>query len=87
MEMARLAIMNFDDMEIPELASRKPVPELSQTRITTAVREALRTHYGPGHVQVRRTATLQAQVWRGWCLINGTMRPYQVMEVSHGSNH
>jgi hypothetical protein len=39
--MARLAIMRFDDIEIPELASKKAVPELSQTRITMAVRETL----------------------------------------------
>jgi len=85
--MARLAIMHFNDIDIPELASKKPVPELSQKRITMAVREVLQMLYGGENVQVCSTATMQAQVWRGWCWIDGTIRPYQVMESSYGSNN
>jgi hypothetical protein len=84
--MARLAIMNFADMQIPELGSKKPVPELSPERITMAVRESLKIYYGFDNVQVCSTATLGAQVWRGRCRINGTERHYQVMENSYGSN-
>ena len=85
--MARLAIMNFADIQIPELGSKKPVPELSPGRIAMAVRGSLRIRYGLDHVQVCRTATVGAQVWRGRCRINGIERHYQVMENSYGSNN
>jgi len=85
--MARLAIMHGDDIDIPGLGSNKAVPELSQVRITTAVREALRIRYGLENVRVCNAATLRAQVWRGRCWIDGTEHPYSVMETSYGLNN
>jgi hypothetical protein len=78
--MARLVVMNTLEFEIPSLGLRAALHELSQKRITKAVREALRREYGLDNVEVSCTATLsQGRIWTGKCHINGIEYSYRLM--------
>ena len=80
--MARLVVTNqmMSDLaiEIPGLARQKPLHELSQKRITKAVRDALRQQ-DCGEIEVSCSATLSQDIWIGSCRINGIKFGYRLM--------
>lgn len=83
--MARLVLRDIRQMEISGLGSHRPFRELSQKRITKAVREALREQYGSDKVEVSCSATCNGGIWAGKCRVNGTSYSYQVMSGLYGS--
>lgn len=78
--MALLVYMGSKKLDIPGLAHNKLLAELSQKRITKAVRETLRKQYGFPNVKVSCTATIvHGSIWTGKCTINGIETPYRLM--------
>jgi hypothetical protein len=78
--MPRLVVTNTQAIDIPDLAVRRPLRELSEKRITKAVREALRKQYGLENVTVSCSATLsQGQIWTGKCRIEEKEYSYRLM--------
>jgi hypothetical protein len=76
---ARLVLSDIRKMDIPGLGSQRAFRELSQKRITKAVRAALREEYGPDNVEVSCSATCYHGIWSGKCRINGTPYSYRLM--------
>lgn len=78
--MPRLVVTNTRAIDVPSLALHRPLPELSQKRITKAVREALRKQFGLENVRVSCSAVLsQERIWTGKCRIEGTEYSYRLM--------
>lgn len=74
--MSVVFIGNGDQICLAGLGKVRAVAQLSEKRVTKAVREALRTEYGQSAVKVSCTATLSAgQNWEGGCSIHG--KPYR----------
>jgi 23S rRNA C2498 (ribose-2'-O)-methylase RlmM len=80
--MARLVVSNptMSDLaiEIIDLARYKSLHELSEKRITKAVRDALRKQ-GCAGVEVSCSASLSGDVWVGKCRIDGISFDYRLM--------
>jgi hypothetical protein len=76
--MADLRITKTDRFDIPTLARNKSFFKLSEKRITKAVRDALRRHYGDDRVRVSCSASLANGVWKGVCWIDGVKESYQL---------
>ena len=78
--MARLIVMGTQELEISNLGRNKSLYELSEKRITKAVRAALREKYGFGEVEVSCAAVLsRGRVWTGRCCVRGIETSYQLM--------
>ena len=60
------------------LGKIKAFPQLSEKRITKAVREELRRKYGESRVEVSCTALFHEGCWRGRCEIDGSKYEYRV---------
>jgi len=82
--MARLIVARTNRIEIPGLARNKGFSELSEKRITKAVRESLRQKYGSDKVRVSCAAILVRGVWTGTCWIDGIEQPHQLHADLYG---
>ncbi|MFW6124317.1 MAG: hypothetical protein ACOC5G_03765 [Acidobacteriota bacterium] len=69
--MKKLIIGNLHQTEIPGLGKYTSFEDLSQKRITKAVRQNLRKEFGNESVTVSCTASFVNGLWRGTCIING----------------
>lgn len=76
--MPTLIISNGQSIYLQGLAKNKPLPQLSQKRITTAVRAAIRQHYGITNVIVSCSADYQQTHWLGQCEIHGLKYDYKI---------
>ena len=77
---ARLVVMNTRVIDVPGLGLHRSLRELSEKRITKAVRDALRNQYGVDNVEVSCSATLsQERIWTGKCRVDGTEYSYRLM--------
>jgi hypothetical protein len=75
---ARLVLSDIRKLDIPGLGSQREFRQLSQKRITKAVRAALREQYGTD-VEVSCSATCNGGIWAGTCRVNGTSYSYRLM--------
>lgn len=81
--MARLILMNQTmsnrEVEIPGLGRYKPLRELSEKRITKAVRQVLRKEFGFANVTVSCDATSNdSDTWLGECTVEGINFQYRI---------
>jgi DNA-directed RNA polymerase subunit E'/Rpb7 len=77
--MACLLRVGSDNTEIPTLAERIPLQQLSAKRVTVAVRQALRDKYEGSVVEVSCSAVLRmGTIWTGRCQLDGQDSTYQV---------
>jgi|GraSoi2013_115cm_1033766.scaffolds.fasta_scaffold79814_2 hypothetical protein len=67
--MSTLTISNGYRVPLLGLGRNRAMQHLSQKRITKAVREELRRHYGLSNVEVCCAAKLTSDGWRGSCKI------------------
>lgn len=67
--MSILTISNGYRVPLLRLGRNRPIQNLSQKRVTKAVREELRRHYGLSNVEVCCAAKLTPDGWRGSCKI------------------
>jgi|SRR5712691_4630158 len=65
---------------IPGLGRNQNFPNLSEKRITKAVRAALRDEYGEQRVEVSCAAAFENGEWIGVCEIEGEPQQYQLRE-------
>ena len=73
--------------ELPGLGKNTPFRELSEKRVTKAVRECLRRHYGQTAVEVSCEAHMSAGAWEGQCRIDGRQYPYRIQERATSNGH
>ena len=66
--------------ELPGLGKNTPFGELSEKRVTKAVRECLRRYYGHTAVEVSCDAHMSSGAWEGQCEINGREYRYRIQE-------
>jgi hypothetical protein len=78
--MPTLAIANGFTIAIPDLGRNQNFPNLSEKRITKAVRAALRDQYGEKQVEVSCAAVYVNGEWMGACEIDGEPLRYRVRE-------
>lgn len=76
--MARLIVGHTQRFDIPGLARNRKFSALSQKRVTKAVREILRDHYGDERIRVSCTVDLNYGMWEGICWIDGIRQSYQL---------
>lgn len=78
--MPTLQVSNGYKQALPTLATRKTLDKLGQKRVTTVVRDALRSQYGTGFGKVVSCSANLSQVgWSGLCWIQGTSYSYSVI--------
>lgn len=75
-----LTVGNGFTITIPNLGRNQNFPNLSEKRITKAVRTALRDQYGDTQVEVSCTAVFTNGEWAGACEIQGEPQRYRVRE-------
>ena len=73
-----LIVSNVCQQNIPGLGSLVPFSQLSEKRVTMAVRDNLKASFGPSNVEVSCSASFKGGSWRGHCLINGKHYSYTV---------
>jgi hypothetical protein len=73
-----LQVENGYRADIPGLGKIRVFAQLSEKRITRAVREELRRKYGEPKVEVSCTALFHKGHWRGRCEIDGRRYEYRV---------
>jgi hypothetical protein len=73
-----LKVQNGYSVVISGLGKIRAFSQLSEKRITKAVREALRGKYGESSVEVSCTALFHGGSWRGRCEIDGREHEYYV---------
>lgn len=78
--MITLLVSNGYQTLLPQLGKIRGVLNLSQKRVTKAVREELRRQYGLPYVSVSCQAALAVDVWRGSCRIHGEDFGYSIKE-------
>lgn len=78
--MSILVVGNGCQASVPGLGKIRGLQNLSQKRVTIAVREELRRRYGSPHVSVSCGATLTSDGWCGSCTIYGEKWRYKVIE-------
>ena len=78
--MPTLTVGNGFTTTIPGLGRNQNFPNLSEKRITRAVRDALREQYGDGRVEVSCSAAFEKGEWVGACEIAGQPQSYSVRE-------
>ena len=79
-----LPVQNGYRAVIPGLGKIRVLEQLSEKRITKAVREELRSKYGEPKVEVSCTALFHDGHWRGCCEIDGRLYEYSVAASRHG---
>jgi hypothetical protein len=67
-------------LEMPGLGRNKPLSELSQKRITKAVRQALRAKYGLEAIACSCRAEIESGTWAGRCWIEGQEHVFKIEE-------
>ena len=68
------------ELDLPGLASKTPLHELSPNRVVSTVRDALRKKHAAESVAVAVEIRLtDGRNWEGTCSINGEPRPYRVV--------
>ena len=75
-----LIVPNICQQTISGLGSRIPFSQLSEKRITKAVRECLRASFGHSNVKVSCSASFEGSSWRGECSINESHYSYTVSD-------
>ena len=78
--MALLIIQNILRIELPGLGKHKAISELSEKRITKAVRETLRTEYGLLNVIVSCEVVFFEGSWHGRCTIHNSEFNYEIQQ-------
>jgi hypothetical protein len=77
--MPRLVVENEYEADLPGLGVRMLFIELSEKRVTRAVRDHLRGEYGHDNVHVSCSACLKdGRRWTGSCEINGSQLAYRI---------
>jgi len=76
----QLLVTNGNGYQIPLLGLGKiqVFANLSEKRVTRAVREALRTRYGEENVEVSCAAKFVDGCWEGKCMVQGQDFEYQI---------
>ena len=77
--MSVLVVGNGYQASVCGLGKIRALQNLSQKRVTIAVREELRRHYGSPHVSVSCEATLISDGWFGSCTVHGAKYRYEVI--------
>lgn len=78
--MITLTVGNGFTTTIPGLGRNQNFPNLSEKRITKAVRAALRQKYGDENVEVSCAAAFESGEWVGACEIQGEPQGYRLRE-------
>jgi hypothetical protein len=65
-------------VSLPGLGKNTDFSELSQKRVTKAVRQALRDRFGLRNVEVSCSATFNGTEWVGTCEIDGERHVYRI---------
>jgi len=76
--MAVLIVQNGYSSKLTGLGKIKPIYELSEKRISTAVRNNLRLEYGKINVKVPCNPSLLKGTWNGKCTIKGVEYNYEI---------
>ncbi len=77
--MSTLTVSNGYRAPLLGLGRNRAIQNLSQKRITKAVREELRRHYGLSNVEVCCAAKLTSDEWRGSCKIHQEDLTYKIV--------
>jgi len=75
-----LSVHNGYRAEMHGLGRNKSLRNLSEKRITKAVREKLRSRYGHNNVTVSCSANFRKNKWIGNCSINKKSYQYEITE-------
>lgn len=75
----KLEVTNGYEGTLLGLAKNKRLRDLSEKRITKAVRAALRLRYGVQCVTVSCTAIFSNEMWRGRCSISQVEYEYKIL--------
>jgi hypothetical protein len=75
-----MSVGNGYQVEMHGLGKNVPLCDLSEKRITKAVREKLRSEYGHDNVTVSCSADFTNGVWTGTCSINEKSYQYEIHE-------
>lgn len=75
--MASLMVSNGARLAVPGLGKIRGLRDLSEKRVTKAVRNELRGQYGPPAAEVSCNAVPTPAGWRGVCKINGNEFSYE----------
>ena len=78
--MPTLSVGNGFTTPLDGLGRNQNFPNLSEKRVTKAVREALRNQYGDDRVAVSCDATFERGEWVGACEIDSAAHAYRVRE-------
>lgn len=78
--MPTLTVGNGFTTTMPGLGRNRNFPNLSEKRITRAVRDAPRQQYGDCGVEVSCSAAFERDQWVGACEIAGHPQSYTVRE-------
>jgi len=78
--MATLSVGNGFTATLDSLGRNQNFPNLSEKRVTKAVREALRGHYGDDRVAVSCDALFERGEWVGACEIDSAAHGYRIRE-------
>lgn len=78
--MPTLTVGNGFTTTVPGLGRNQNFPNLSEKRITKAVRAALRQKYGDENVEVSCAAAFESGEWVGACEIQGEPQGYRLQE-------
>jgi hypothetical protein len=76
--MSTLTVSNGYRVPLLRLGRNRAIQNLSQKRITKAVREELRQRYGLSNVEVCCSARLTSDGWRGSCKIHQEDLSYKI---------
>jgi len=80
--MALLIIQNGFRTKLPGLGRNKDISDLSDKRITKAVRKKMRIEYGLSNVIVSCKADFFNNTWHGRCTINDVEYKYEIKKHS-----
>lgn len=75
-----LKVGNVFEFPLPSLGRKRRFTQLSEKRVTKAVRQTLRTKYGVPSVEVSCAATLVGDAWKGQCMIGGERYAYVIRQ-------
>jgi len=78
--MAFLIVQNGYSSKLADFGKIKPFSELSEKRVTKAVRKNLRSEYGDINTKVSCTAFFLRGMWYGKCEIIGKEYKYKIKQ-------
>ncbi len=76
--MTRLTVTNGYQTALPGVGKIRGLRNLSQMRVTKAVREKLQSWYGEEAIEVTCGATRSPDGWQGHCKIHGEAFEYKL---------